>query len=286
MSKLNLLVFLGIIIVAFSLAQYFQHNQTAIAELNPTPIEQPKANNSSLDEIYKFHKNRTKTSNVTKSGADSDKSECSMVPKASENVITNFAGYVLAYPCTARSKGTIRTEKSESGDIINQEFTLHLKIQLGNEESSIWYDRDNKKTEGRKGFFIILRSNGKPHTSTLFDNLNDYTLVKTDEIAELKTYYKTSNPRRVIGILKNSKDASGYPPSVSCYLDAVDEIDDVFSDLYNMSYKYASCSAHWMLTKDISLVVHSFDAQYAYKFKDLYKMINPGIEKIIIEKPN
>ena len=285
MNNKSNIIFVVIIISSLIAAKYFVSKTVQIEKLNPVSLEKPKANDKSLVEIYEFHKNRKKTSNIINSGADSDKSECSMVRKVSEYVTTKFAGYILEYPCTAGSKGTIKTELSDNGEIVNQEYTLYLGIQLSDQKDSIWNDRLSNSREGKEGFLIILKSNGKPKSSPLFENFDQYTHVKTDELAGLEIYHKVSDRQSVIALLKNFEDASGNPPSVFCYLDAVDEISDVFSDLYNMSYKYASCNAHWMMTEDISLNVHSFKAEYAYKFQEFYELVAPQIIKIIKQKP-
>ena len=288
MKKINLIIILFLILLMVFAEYIAQSNRDQVEKLTPFPLENEQNKNagSSFLETILFHKNRPKTTHpkVTISGADSDQSECSMVRKVTEIVKTNFAGYVLEYPCTAGSKGSIRTEKSEDNKTIKEEYTLYLGIQLGSEKKSIWNDRLSNDREGKQSFLIILKSNGKIRQSPLFENLRNYTLAKTNKFAGLDVYYKTSNPRSVVALLKNFIDASGNHPSINCYLDANDKIEDLFSDLYNLDYKYASCSAHWMLTEDISLLVHSFKAEYAYHFNNLYPTINSGLQQIIIKK--
>ena len=286
MTKRSIAIFLTLIVALITIAKYIESNSIDTSELNPLPI-QDKGNNQSLLETVAFHTNRPKQSspNSIRSGADSDKSKCSMVPKVTELVTTKFAGYILKYPCTAGSKGSIRIEKSENGEILSEEYTLYLGVQLGANKNSIWNDR-TIVNDDYESFLIILKSNTKPKSLPIFEELDSvYSIYKKDTSSGLDIYFKTSN-QSVLGILSKIKDSSGNSPSVSCYLDAEDEIDDVFSNLYNLQYKYASCNAHWMLTQDISLSIHSFKAEFANDLRFLYESLNPEMKKIIESKPN
>ncbi len=287
MSKRSVIIFASCIVAFFVAAKYFESVSFETNKLRPLPMKDKEVKSQSLLETVVFHFTRPNlnSKNFIRSGADSDKSQCGMQPNVTEMVTTAFAGYMLKYPCTAGSKGSIRIEKSDDGKIISQEYTLYLGIQLGSKNSSIWNDRTKENSEN-ESFLLILKSNTKPKFSPIFKGFkSDYTHYKSDGLSGLEIYFKATNPRRVIGVLSEVKDSSGYPPVVSCYLDAEDEIENVFSDLYNLNHKFASCNAHWMLTKDISLNIHSFNAEFANDFKILFESIDPEIKEIIKTKP-
>lgn len=185
MTKQSAAIFLILIVALIAIAKYFENKSIDSSHLNPLPIRDKNNNYPSLIDTIEFHKNRKKTSNTTRVPADLNENECSMVRKVTEKVKANFAGYVLEFPCTAGSHGSIRTETSDSGEIINQEYTLYLGVQLGDQKDSIWNDRFSNSREGKEGFLIILKSNGKPKPSPLFENFDQYTHVKTDELAGL-----------------------------------------------------------------------------------------------------
>ncbi len=285
MTKQSAAIFLILIVALIAIAKSFENKSIDPSHLNPLPIQDENNNDPSLIDTIEFHMNREKKTDTVRENLISDFSECGTPPRINQFEISEFAGYSLKYPCTAGGKGYSLTRKSEDGST-TKEYTLNLGVLLGDDKESVWRNSSDFNDGAiREGFKIILKSNMSPFISPIFGNLKDYTFYKSDNSSGLDIYFKTSNPRSIVAFIRDITDASGHPPGVHCYLDENDTIDDVFSDLYNLEYKYASCSAHWMLTHDISLTVHSFNAKYANDIKVLFKKLDPAIRQIIIKEP-
>lgn len=283
------------LILLLGIVYYFdRQQQNGILKLQQTSTLEIDKNKPKQDSFFKTvvnHftklKKQKKSNNVFyQNHPDSDRSHCSQFPTVDEKITTNFVGYVLEYPCTAIGSGHISISKNEDGSL-KQDYKLTLGMRLGSDKSPYWSLGRNEGLENTQSFLIFLKSNGETvKSSLLLDSLHQYSIAKIDGNVGLKIYLKKLYQRSVIALLINFKDALGNSPSIRCYIDPGETVDDLFSDLYNLKYKYSSCSAYWMLTNKISVTIFSFKAKYAYRFEEIYKAINQGLLNIIIEKPN
>lgn len=220
---------------------------------------------------------------------NSDKSACNNPLSPDEYVITYFASFVLQYPCTGRSWGHISTDKTKQGQF-EKNFTLYLTIVLSEFKNNIWGDgvikNRARKAQGEiiQSFKIQLQSNGQSATPGAIRDLHRYTYIKSDPINGFEIYHDHLSERHVTAFLTHHIDTAGYPAMIYCLLDPGDTVDDVFTGMYNLSYKYAECSAHWMLNDEIGVSVKEFKAQYAKNFQRFIPTIQAGLADIIIEQ--
>ncbi|KAA3650616.1 MAG: hypothetical protein DWP95_01225 [Proteobacteria bacterium] len=220
---------------------------------------------------------------IIKNTPDSDKSRCSDPPLYTEKILTKFAGYILEYPCTVRSHGSISTYFDEE-DNSESIYKLYLYLTF-NEDESIWKLEHNKLESEKPSFRIILESNGKkiitPPRVKQMDQMDKAYDGKINGLI----FYRNQNT--IVGYLIDEKDASGNPPAISCSAGDDVAVEEVFSLLENPDYAGRRCSAGWALTPDIYLYMSAstIKGKYAYHFRDVYRIINSGIQDSILSSP-
>lgn len=280
------LLLLGVIFVVYTLVVFRQESRQD-QSVDVSPVEPVTASSRSfLDSLRHVPRVRSNPSNSTTSFAESDTSECSSgIPKITENARTYFAGYVLEYPCTAVGKGYVRTEQRE-GEEDYQELTLYLGLKLWSGSGSIWNDRiKNVRGEG-ESLVVILRSDGRPRSSPVLDELKSYEFITSDEKAGLDIYRRNSGLGAAVGVLVNHLDPSGQNPTVGCPLGRTHGPEDIFSEFHENDSGLMPCSASWNLTEDISLSILRLDTHLAYDFAEIYQTIQPEMKKIIKSRPD
>jgi len=208
---------------------------------------------------------------IIKNKPDSDRSQCSKPPLVTQKIRTRFAGYVLEYPCTVGSSGTISTYFDEQGSSYS-DFELYLYVVF-NDDGSVWKLKHDDLNRNKMSFRVILTSNGREiHRTPRIKQRDQMTKAYDNEINGLTLYRDFS---RIVGYLNNEKDASGHPPAISCQAGSNTAVEDVFSLLKNPSFIGTYCSAGWALTEHIYLHMSSgtIKSKDAYQFKDIYRII-------------
>ncbi len=220
---------------------------------------------------------------IIKNSPDSDRTQCSKPPLYTEKIRTKFSGYVLEYPCTVRSSGTISTYFDEQGNSYS-DYVLYLGVTL-NEDGSIWKLEYNKHESHKPGFRIILKSNGRVINSPPLIKQRGQ-LTSAGSVNGLTLYREYG---RIVGYLDDIKDASGHPPAISCPASPGASINDVFASIDASDDKLrSSCNAGWALTQDIylSMPASSIKSKYAFHFKDIYQKVNKGLKETIVSIPH
>jgi len=220
---------------------------------------------------------------IIKNKPDSDRSQCSKPPLVTQKIRTRFAGYILEYPCTVRSRGTIHTYFDEQGDS-DTEYKLYFGVVLNNDES-VWKLKHDQDVSQKPAFRIILTSNGRYiERPPLIKRRDKVTQAHENDINGLTLY---RNKNSIVGYLEDEKDASGNPPAISCSAGTNTAVKDVFSLLENPNYIGTYCSAGWALTEHIYLYMPhmTIKSKDAYQFKDIYRIINSGVRDSIVSNP-
>ncbi|MCF6300324.1 MAG: hypothetical protein L3J52_04290 [Proteobacteria bacterium] len=276
-------IIIFIFILGFSVYRYFEINERRSKELVLFDLPNNQSNNAQIQRDHLLNKKNIR-SPIIQNSPDSDRGQCSKKPLFTEKIITKFAGYVLEYPCTVSSSGTIRTyfdDQNNSESI----YKLYLGVVF-NEDGSIWKLEHNKHESDKLAFRVNLNSNGRKIGRTTFiKQRGQMTKAHDSDINGLSLYRDFG---RIVGYLNGEKDASGHPPAISCGAAAETTVEDVFSLLETSIHKLGtSCSAGWALTADIYLYMPrmTIKSKDAYHFKDIYRIINSGVRDSIISTP-
>lgn len=278
MKKLFLL--LTLVFVVFTLLVLSQQTEDA-PSADETETQGVLNNLAELLEVIFFPRQVNEGIRASSSPLQFDASECSRTPLITESVRVKFSGYELEFPCTANANGNVYI-RQEEGQEDQARYTLYLTLQLWDGNGTIWSDQIiDDYFESSQHFRIILRSDGKPKSSPVLDDLDDFIFIMSDESAGLDIYRSDSGTGLAIGVLKNFRDVSGQYPTVSCSLHRPYEVEDIFSESHRENYIPGTCSASWNLTEDIRLVIFRLDAHYAYDIAKLYQIIQPEIQQIV-----
>ena len=214
---------------------------------------------------------------------NSDRSKCSKIPLYEQKITTEFAGYILKYPCTVYSSGSVYVYRDQEDNYYSN-YILNLSVTLNGDEKSIWRLKHKEYTPEKMSFNLVLRNNRHNYTKPpFFKELEKLDKLEIPPINSMRFYRKHYS---VVGELLNELDGLNSPPLLKCTVHSDKTISQVFSILENKEQKNVQCSFSWMLNKDISVYTYpnSVDPIDAYHFKDIYQVINQGLKEAIHRK--